>query len=102
DQQDVHSFGVNSGQSSYHIIQESEDKWMQGELKEDNKQKGKGRHHWWIRAKTADIAVGATVKDFYQRYPKGLTGNSEGIQVDVLPLLSENKDSFIHANQIKD
>ena len=102
DQKNVHSFYVNDANQSYSIIQESEDKWVQGELEQDHKQKGNGRHDWWIRAKIDDITAIATVKHFYQRYPKGLTGDHRGIQVNLLPYLSENKDSFVPANQIKD
>lgn len=102
DQQDVHSFRSNVDDLGYSIVQESEDRWIQGELATGKKQEGNGRHDWWIRANTDEITVIATVKHFYQRYPKGLTGDFEGVHVNVLPHLSENKDSFVPANQMKD
>lgn len=101
-QQNVHTFHANDDNSSYSVIQELEDQWIQGELERGKEQKGKGRHDWWIRAKTDEVAVIATVKHFYQRYPKGLTGNTKGVEVNVLPRLSKTKDSFIPAKQMKD
>lgn len=86
------------------ILQENEEEVVCGIL--DNLETGdrtrvKGKHSWWMSARTEESAISATVRWMAQKYPKSLECTVHGINIGLLPHLSGTKDSSCPGGQRK-
>lgn len=84
---------------TFGIAQLAEDAFSCGTLDRQEMSESRGQPDGWLLASNQEAAVFATIRHFYQKYPKSLEIDANGLAIGLLPGLSETKDSFAPADQ---